>query len=166
MSHCHVKMTETFACVKSVCLTFHLSLEELYEGLREWLNPFVHDIVALLCCVFIVQEVNILLLRCKYIQPYIYKIIAQAQMQINAIRSSYKSVRWRIRKLAKNMLRASIRKVEAAVVWTTTLTAQSQNKNKMGVSVWPRKTCGYPLITLCVCFFLVVSFLLSKTNCK
>lgn len=29
------KMTETFACVKSVCLTVHLSLEELDEGLRE-----------------------------------------------------------------------------------------------------------------------------------
>lgn len=33
------------------------------------------------------------------------------------------------------MLRALIRKVEAAVVWAATLTTQSQNKNKMGVSL-------------------------------
>lgn len=45
-----------------VQLTVHLSLEELDEGLCEGLNPFVHDVVALLRCVFIVQELNVILL--------------------------------------------------------------------------------------------------------
>lgn len=42
----------------SVFLTIHLSLEELDQGLSEGLNPFVHDVVTRLCCVFIVQELS------------------------------------------------------------------------------------------------------------
>lgn len=60
---------ENAQCVSLRCffLTIHLSLEELDEGLREGLNPFVHDVVTLLHRVFIVQELNILLLQCiKY----------------------------------------------------------------------------------------------------
>lgn len=49
-----------------VCLTIHLSLEELDEGLCEGLNPFVHDVVTLLRCVFIVLELNVILLTHKY----------------------------------------------------------------------------------------------------
>ena len=60
---------ENEQCVSLRCfsLTVHLSLEELDEGLREGLNPFVHDVVTLLRRVFIVQELSLLLLQCmKY----------------------------------------------------------------------------------------------------
>lgn len=56
-----------------VCLTVHLSLEELDEGLSEGLNPFVHDVVTLLRCVFIVQELNVILLTHKYTSTHSYR---------------------------------------------------------------------------------------------
>lgn len=43
-------------------LTIHLSLEELDERLCEGLDPFVHDVVALLGRGFLVQECNAVLL--------------------------------------------------------------------------------------------------------
>lgn len=47
-------------------LTTHLSLEELNEGLCEGLDPLVHDVVTLFRCVFIVEELNVVLLRKFY----------------------------------------------------------------------------------------------------
>lgn len=44
------------------CLTIHLSLEELDERLCEGLDPFVHDVVALLGRGFVVQECHPVLL--------------------------------------------------------------------------------------------------------
>ena len=64
LSHCLYQIITV--CFEDVCLTVHLSLEELDEGLCEGQNPFVHDVVALLCRVFIVQELNVILLTEKY----------------------------------------------------------------------------------------------------
>lgn len=47
-------------------LTTHLSLEELNEGLCEGLDPLVHDVVTLFRCVFIVEELDVVLLRKFY----------------------------------------------------------------------------------------------------
>lgn len=47
----------------SVSLTVHLCFEELDQRLGERLDPFVHDVVALLCRVFVVQELNIFFLN-------------------------------------------------------------------------------------------------------
>lgn len=47
----------------SVSLTVHLFFEELDQRLGERLDPFVHDVVALLCRVLIVQELNIFVLH-------------------------------------------------------------------------------------------------------
>ena len=43
-------------------LTVHLGPEELNEGLREGLDPLVHDVVALLDGVLVVPECDVLLL--------------------------------------------------------------------------------------------------------
>lgn len=49
-------------------LTTHLSLEELNEGLCEGLDPLVHDVVTLFRCVFIVKELNVVLLNTFILQ--------------------------------------------------------------------------------------------------
>lgn len=44
-------------------LTFHLGFKELNERLREGLDPLVHEVVARLGRVLIIQELNVLFLN-------------------------------------------------------------------------------------------------------
>ncbi len=67
------------------CLTVHLRLDELDEGLCEGQNPFVHDVVTLLRCVFLVQELNIILLTHQYTSTHTKTQLNEALTQITLL---------------------------------------------------------------------------------